>query len=131
MEKEKSSEIEDSEDNDYIGYSEKQTDLDVELQAGKWHKVKLLHSGKQNKNVQFSRDDILSVYHIVSERLNFLITLYCRSQDGDPQKAEQLINELQIFRSAHDAILNNLVWGQKDGFRKELLPKEVWDFCGI
>lgn len=38
MDKEKNWEEENNE-NDYTGYSEKQTDLDIEMKAGEWHNL--------------------------------------------------------------------------------------------
>jgi hypothetical protein len=131
MEKEAIKRNTDSENADISGFSEKQANLDIELQAGKWHNVKLFKTVKNSKNTMLTREEVLAVYHAVNDRLSNLVTLFCHFSVIDPEKSKAVAVELRKFRMAQDIILNSLVWEKQSEFRKEMIPSEVWEMCAV
>ena len=131
MEKESIIEFNDLGKKDLSGFSEVQVDLDVEFQAGKTQKIQLFTAAKQSKNKHLSRAELLAVYHAVTEKLSDLITFYCQALPLDPKKVQELEGDLRKFQIAHDVIVNNLVWEKNKDLRKDMIPQEVWDTCGI
>lgn len=109
-------------DKDESGYSEMQSDLDAEIQAGEWQ-----HLRRNNRFMRMSRQGkIIMMHKAVSNRLNQLNGLYYQLVGKSPKQGEKLLNELRKLRLMQDFLLQCLVWEQKGELEKSLVPDEIW-----
>jgi hypothetical protein len=105
------------------GYSEKQTDLNIEIAAGEWENLKNFKTF-QNRSRQ---GKIIATYQAVSNRLNQLVGLYYKFVGDNPKEGAKLLQELRRLRLIQEILLNCLVWEPKGELEKHMVPKEVWD----
>jgi hypothetical protein len=118
---------------DFTGYSEKQSDLDVELKAGEW---KNLSRFKTYRN-RSRQGKIIATHQAVSNRLNQLEELYYKLVRGNPSKGEKMLSEIKKLRLTQDILLQCIAWtGDAKSERasernlldhREAIPQEVWE----
>jgi predicted RNA-binding protein len=122
MDKEKNWEQEESE-TDYTGYSEKQTDLDVEMKAGEWQNLSRFKTYRQRSR----QGKIIATHQAVSNRLNQLEKLYYKLVRDNPAKGEKLLAEIKKLRLTQDILLQCIAWEPKGELTKDRVPQDVWD----
>lgn len=108
---------------DEYGYSERQTDIDAEIQAGEWQNLK-------NFKVYHSRSRqwrVLATYKAVSNRLNQLVSLYYKLVSDDPHEGEKMLSELKKLRYMQEILLRCVMWEPKGEITQDMVPDEVWD----
>lgn len=105
------------------GYSEKQTDLDIEIQAGEWETLKKFKTYQRRSR----QGKIIATYQAVSNRLNQLVALYYKFVSANPKEAAKMLEELRRLRLIQEILLNCLVWEPKGKLKKDMIPQEVWD----
>ncbi len=108
---------------DESGHSEKQQDLDAEIKAGEWQRLKKFKT-YQNRSRQ---GKIIATYQAVSNRLNQLVALYYKFVSNEPKQAVKLLEELRRLRVIQDILLNCLIWEPKGVLERSMVPQEVWD----
>jgi hypothetical protein len=102
------------------GYSEKQSALDTEIQAGGWRNL-----GSFTDFKAYSRQQkIFLVYQALSNNLCQMISSVFFSAQNEE---EGFLKELKTLRMIQDILLNCLLWEQKGQLEKDMIPKEVWD----
>ena len=105
------------------GYSEKQSDLDAEIKAGEWQRLKKFKRYQDRSR----QGKIIATYQAISNRLNQLVALYYKFAAGNPTKAAKMLEELRRLRFLQEVLLNCLVWEERDQLEKSNIPEEVWD----
>jgi hypothetical protein len=108
---------------DEAGYSEKQLDIDAEIQAGEWQNLKKYRT-YQRRSRQWK---IIATYKAISNRLNQLVNLYYKLVGGNPKQGEKMLKELRKLRLMQEILLQCMVWEPKGQLDKDMVPKEVWD----
>jgi hypothetical protein len=108
---------------DETGYSERQLDIDAEIQAGEWQNLKG-HRTYQRRSRQWK---IIATYKAISNRLNQLVNLYYKLVGGNPKQGEKMLKELRKLRLMQEILLQCMVWEPKGELDKDMVPKEVWD----
>ena len=108
---------------DESGYSEKQTDLNMEIAAGEWESLKKFKV-YQNRSRQ---GKIIATYQAVSNRLRQLDKLFYELCRNHPSKAEKLLKEIRRLRFIQDILVQCLVWEPQGQLTKGKVPQEVWD----
>jgi hypothetical protein len=104
------------------GYSEKQSALDTEIQAGGWRNLR-----KFSTYTAYSRQErIFLVYQAVSNSLQEVVSTYLISPTEEGE-ADGILTELKKLRMIQDILLNCLLWEPKGQLEKDMVPKEVWD----
>lgn len=101
------------------GYSEKQSALDTEIQAGGWKNLKQFSTFTAYNRSQ----RIFLVYQALSNNLCTIIASVITPE----QDQEGILTELKELRMTQDIVLNCLLWEQKGQLEKNMVPKEVWD----
>jgi hypothetical protein len=105
------------------GYSEKKSDLDIEVHAGEWQNL-----GKFKAYQQRSRQGkIIASYQAVSNRLNQMVGLYYKLVGSNPKQGAKMLDELRKLRLIQEILLNCMVWEPKGQLEKDMIPSEVWD----
>lgn len=132
MDKEKSFEDEATEA-DYSGYSEKQTDLDIEMKAGEWQNLSRFKTYRQRSR----QGKIIATHQTVSNRLNQLEQLFYKLARNNPQKSIAMLSEIKKLRLIQDILLQCIAWSSEAGSdaavdrrlesHREKIPQEVWD----
>jgi hypothetical protein len=122
MDKEKNFDQEDSE-NDYTGYSEKQTDLDIEMKAGEWQSLSRFKTYRQRSR----QGKIIATHQAVSNRLSQLEKLYYKLVRDNPMKGEKLLAEIKKLRLTQDILLQCIAWEPKGELTKDKVPQDVWN----
>lgn len=109
--------------NDETGFSEKQLDLDAEIQAGEWQQL------RRNKTYQkrSRQGKIIATYQAVSNRLNQLVGMYYKFVGMNPREASKMLSELRKLRLIQEILLNCLVWEPAGELKKDMVPREVWE----
>lgn len=118
---------------DETGYSEKQLDIDAEIQAGEWQNLKKYRT-YQRRSRQWK---IIATYRAISNRLNQLVNMYYKLVGGNPKQGEKMLKELRKLRLMQEILLQRMVWSREarsgsarepnDNVLKDMVPKEVWD----
>lgn len=118
---------------DFTGYSEKQTDLDIELKAGEWKNLSRLKTYRQRSR----QGKIIATHQAVSNRLNQLEQLFYKLARNNPQKSAKMLSEIKKLRLIQDILLQCIAWsgdGRSDSeidrslaAHKEDIPQEVWE----
>ena len=108
---------------DETGYSEKQLDIDAEIQAGEWQNLKKYRT-YQRRSRQWK---IIATYKAISNRLNQLVNLYYKLVGSNPKQGEKMLKELRKLRLMQEILLQCMVWEPKGQLDKDMVPKEVWD----
>ncbi len=132
MDKEKGFEEENSEA-DYSGFSEKQTDLDIEMKAGEWQNLSRFKTYRQRSR----QGKIIATHQTVSNRLNQLEQLFYKLARNNPQKSVAILAEIKKLRLMQDILLQCIAWSgdaKSDAAvdrsleaHREKIPQEVWD----
>jgi hypothetical protein len=122
MDKEKTFENEDN-GADYSGYSEKQTDLDIEMKAGEWQNLSRFKTFQQRSR----QGKIIATHQAVSNRLNQLEQLFYKLARNNPVKSEKMLAEIKRLRLIQDILLQCIAWEPKGELSKDKVPQEVWD----
>jgi hypothetical protein len=132
MDREKNWEQEDSEA-DYSGYSEKQTDLDIEMKAGEWQNLSRFKTYQQRSR----QGKIIATHQAVSNRLNQLEQLFYKLARNNPQKSTAMLDEIKKLRLIQDILLQCIAWASESKTdaavdrsleaHREKIPQEVWD----
>lgn len=104
-------------------YSEKQLDIDAEIQAGEWQNLKRYRT-YQRRSRQWK---IIATHKAVSNRLKQLEILYYKLVGEAPQKGEKLLKELKNLRMLQKILLQCIAWEEKGDLEEGMVPKEVWD----
>lgn len=135
MDREKNWEQEDSEA-DYSGYSEKQTDLDIEMKAGEWQNLSRFKTYRQRSR----QGKIIATHQAVSNRLNQLEQLFYKLARNNPQKSTAMLDEIKKLRLIQDILLQCIAWASESKSdaavdrsleaHREKIPQEVWDLIG-
>lgn len=108
---------------DESGFSEDQTDLNQEIQAGEWQTL-----GRFKTYQKRSRQGkIIATYQAISNRLNQLVSLYYKFVATNPSEAAKMLNELQKLRLMQEILLNCLVWEPKGELERDMVPQEIWE----
>ncbi len=107
---------------DESGYSEKQTDLDVEIKAGEWQDLRKVRTYRSRPRL----GKIIATYQAVSNKINHLVSQYYHFVTADPKQAAKMLEELRRLRWIQDILLNCLVWEPKGELKKHMIPQEVW-----
>jgi len=103
------------------GYSEKQSALDTEIQAGGWKNLKQ-HPVFQ----QYPRKHrIFLAYQALSNKLFSVIADHLQGEGS-----EKLLTELKKLRMIQDILLNCLLWEHAGQLEKDMVPEEVWKAIG-
>lgn len=110
-------------DKDEQGYSEKQLDLDAEIQAGEWQNLRTSKTYQRRSR----QGKIIASYQAVSNRLNQLVVLYYKFVAVEPKKAEKMLEELRKLRYMQEVLMNCLVWEPQGKLEKDMVPLDVWD----
>ena len=132
MDKEKNWEQENNE-GDYTGYSEKQTDLDIEMKAGEWQNLSRFKTYRQRSR----QGKIIATHQAVSNRLNQLEQLFYKLARDNPAKSAKMLSEIKKLRLIQDILLQCIAWSSDaksdsgvdrnlETHRKDI-PQEVWD----
>jgi len=118
---------------DETGYSEKQLDIDAEIQAGEWQNLKRYRT-YQRRSRQWK---IIATYKAISNRLNELVNMYYKLVGGNPKQGEKMLKELRKLRLMQEILLQCMVWSRgarsgsaresNDEVLKDMVPKEVWE----
>jgi hypothetical protein len=108
---------------DESGYSEKQTDLDIEIRAGEWQTLSRFKSYQRRSR----QGKIIAIYQAVSNRLNQLVSMYYSFVSKNPKEAEKMLTELRKLRLLQEILLNCMVWEPKGQLEKDMIPAELWD----
>ena len=111
------------ESRDETGYSEKQLDIDAEIQAGEWQSLKKYRS-YQRRSRQWK---IIATYKAISNRVRQLEKLFYELCRNHPKKSEKLLWEIKNLRLIQEILLQCLVWEPKGQLEKDMVPKEVWE----
>lgn len=122
MDKEKEKAYEDPE-TDYTGYSEQQTDLNIEMQAGEWQNLSRFKTYQQRSR----QGKIIATHQAVSNRLHQLEQLYYSLVRNNPAKGEKMLKEIKKLRVIQDILLQCIAWEPKGELSKDKVPQEVWD----
>jgi hypothetical protein len=108
---------------DYSGYSEAQTDLNNEIQAGEWQGLSQFKTYQQRSR----QGKIIATHQAVSNRLRQLEKMYYALVRDNPTKGERLLFEIKQLRLVQDVLLQCLVWEPAGQLQKDMIPPEVWD----
>ena len=108
---------------DESGYSEKQLDVDAEIQGGEWQSLQRYRTYQQRSR----QWKIIATHKAVSNRLKQLELLYYRLVSETPTKGEKLLQELKRLRMLQRVLLQCMVWEEKKELEKDMVPVEVWD----
>jgi len=108
---------------DETGYSERQLDIDAEIQAGEWQNLKR-YRAYQRRSRQWK---IIATYKAISNRLNQLVSLYYKLVGANPKQGEKMLNELRKLRLMQEILLQCMIWEPKGQLEKDMVPKEVWE----
>lgn len=118
---------------DESGYSEKQSALNFEIQAGEWQSLKKFATYRQRSR----QGKIIAMYQAVSNRLNQLVALYYKFVSSNPKEAQKMLDELRKLRYMQEVLMNCLVWSSRSGSGsareltdeelKDQIPPEVWE----
>lgn len=119
MEKEKAESYKEADD----GYSEKQLDIDAEIQAGEWQNLKK-YKTYQRRSRQWK---IIATYQAISNRLNQLVSLYYKLVGANPKQGEKMLAELRKLRLFQEILLQCMVWEKKDVLTQDMVPPDVWE----
>lgn len=123
MDKEKEKVYDGDPETDYTGYSEQQTDLNIEMQAGEWQNLSRFKTYQQRSR----QGKIIATHQAVSNRLNQLEQLYYKLVRSNPAKGEKMLKEIKKLRVIQDILLQCIAWEPKGELSKERVPQEVWD----
>ena len=104
------------------GYSDRQADLDNEMQSGGWRNLRKLQA-YQNRSRQ---DKLFIIYETVYNNIYQLINEYIESLNDGIEK-EEILTEIQKLRIIQDIILNCILWEPKGLLEKDMVPQEVWE----
>jgi|GEM_PF-1206859 len=108
---------------DESGYSEADTDLNLEIQAGEWQSL-----GKFKVFKRRSRQGkIIATYQAVSNRLNQLVALYYKFVASEPTKASKMLEELRKLRYMQEILLQCLIWEPKGELKRDKVPQDIWE----
>ena len=119
MEVEKSEPIHEEEN----GYSEKQSDLDIEIRAGEWQNLRKFRTYRQRSR----QGKIITTYQAVSNRLNQMVGMYYKVVRNNPKAGEKMLDELRRLRILQEILLNCMIWEPKGKLQKDMVPAELWD----
>ena len=109
---------------DEAGHSEKQADLDAEIQAGEWQNLKRFKI-YQSRSRQWR---IIATYQAISNRLNQLVGLYYKLVGENPHKGAKMLEELQRLRMLQEILLNILAWEENgQPVERDMIPQELLD----
>ena len=108
---------------DETGFSEKQLDIDAEIQAGEWQSLRKYRT-YQRRSRQWK---IIATYKAISNRLNQLVGFYYKLVGPSPRQGEKMLKELRHLRMLQEVLLQCMVWEPKGQLEKDMVPKEVWD----
>ena len=108
---------------DASGFSEAESDLDLEIRVGEWQNLKKFKTYQRRSR----QGKIIATYQAVSNRLNQLVALYYKFVSNNPQKASMMLEELRRLRLIQEILLNCLVWEPQGKLEKYMVPTEVWD----
>ncbi len=131
MDREKTEEQEEDEA-DYSGYSEKQTDLDIEMKAGEWQNLSRFKVYRQRSR----QGKIIATHQAVSNRLNQLEQLFYKLARNNPGKSAKMLAEIKKLRLMQDILLQCIAWSSESGTgarqssleaNRAKIPQEVWD----
>ena len=117
-----SCESEEKTERDESGYSEKQTDLDIEIKAGEYQNLRRFKRFNQRSR----QGKIIAMHQAVSNRLNQLTSLYYQLVGQSPKQGEKLLLELKKLRLMQDYLLQCLVWEERGELVKSNVPQEIW-----
>jgi hypothetical protein len=110
-------------DNDETGYSERQLDIDAEIQAGEWQNLKKYRT-YQRRSRQWK---IIATYKAISNRLNQLVSMYYQLVGPNPKQGEKMLKELRKLRLMQEILLQCMIWEPKGQLEKNMVSKEVWE----
>ena len=94
MDEEKEKNRAEKEQSDESGHNEKQSDLDIEIKAGEWMKLRTIPAFRKRSR----QGKIIAMHEAVSNRLKQLERLYYPLVQNHPEKALQLLEELKRLR---------------------------------
>ncbi len=104
-------------------FSEAELDLQMEMQAGEWEKLK----GNKRFQLRSRQGKIIAMYQTVSNRLNQLVGLYYKLVNADPHGAVTMLEELRKLRSMQEYLLQCLIWEPEGNLTKDMVPSDIWD----
>ena len=116
-------EVPPGEEKDETAYSEKDLDIDAEIQAGEWHSLRKFRT-YQRRSRQWK---IIATYKAISNRLNQLVSLYYKLVGNNPAQGEKMLKELRKLRMMQEILLQCMVWEPKGQLEKDMVPEEIWD----
>ena len=108
---------------DDTGYSEKQLDIDAEIQAGEWQNLKR-YRAYQRRSRQWK---IIATYKAISNRLNQLVSMYYKLVGTNPKQGEKMLKELRRLRTLQEILLQCMIWEPKGELEKSMVPSDVWE----
>lgn len=110
-------------ENDEVGYSEKQLDVDAEIQAGEWQSLRKFRTYQQRSR----QWKIIATYKAISNRLNQLVSIYYKLVGSNPAQGAKMLKDLRQLRQMQEILLQCMVWEPKGQLEKDMVPEEVWD----
>ncbi len=121
------------EETDDTGYSEKQSDLDVEMKAGEWQSLSRFKTYQQRSR----QGKIIATHQAVSNRLNQLEQLFYKLARSNPQKSADMLAEIKRLRLIQDILLQCIAWTGNDRTDEDAdqtlvahrnqIPRDVWE----
>ncbi len=108
---------------DYSGYSETQTDLNNEIQAGEWQALAKFKTYRQRSR----QGKILATHQAVSNRLRQLEKMYYALVRDNPHKGDKLLYEIKQLRLVQDILLQCLVWEPAGQLEEHMVPAGIWE----
>ncbi len=112
---------------DETGFSEKQLDIDAEIQAGEWQQLKRYRAYKRRSR----QWKIIATYKAISNRLNQLVAVYYKLVSNNPRQGEKMLKELRHLRTLQEILLQCMVWSgearEPKEITKDMVPQEVWE----
>lgn len=104
------------------GYSEKQSALDNEIQAGGWQNLTKFQDFVDSSR----RQRMFVAYQAVTNKLYYFIAEYLL-ESASPEEKNEFLTELTELRMTQDVLLNCLLWEHKGQLEEYMVPKEVWN----
>lgn len=116
-------------ENDATGFSEKQLDIKMDIQAGTWQDLKTSSPAHQD-----AEQKVLQMYKTVSQELVSAVLRHFEEKATDPKKVTQRLREIRELRLAQDSLLNFLIDNKKKEtdlkgeleHLKLVVPKDLW-----
>lgn len=110
------------ESEDETGFAEKQLDIDAEIDAGEWQRLRKYRT-YQRRSRQWK---IIATHKAISNRLAQLTVVYYKLVSMNPKQGEKMLKDLRHLRKLQEILLQCMVWEPKGELEEDMVPQEVW-----